>query len=435
MTLTKLAIDLLGCIFEVYLAILFFKTFWLMKSQKKRFFVICYCGASALVLTATSFFQNRALLIVAFLLIFFLLGFYFESTILAKVLIILLFAAIVLVSEIVIGVLEIGVLGESILSIQEKMTAYLFGTIGSKLLTLSVIYLFRLFSRPYDNQISSKWFNLSMLLLPLQSLLLCFMLHSVVMKADDSFIVLLSMLALFFSIILIFLTMFIINHQLKSMWYKHQYESSEQRLRSQVEYYNDLHKAQQEIRSIRHDMKQKLIAYLGLLESGKADEAVKNIRETVSLVHATESASEIGLPSVDAVLNTIIKKAGDCGIAIRHKILIGGELYIDQFELSLLLSNALENALEAVIKSTGIDTDIQLRISEKPGYLHVCVENYTSEKINDNLMTTKADKVNHGFGIRNMKNIVSKYDGSFQTDFNQGNGKFSLNMLLKNHAL
>jgi sensor histidine kinase regulating citrate/malate metabolism len=182
---------------------------------------------------------------------------------------------------------------------------------------------------------------------------------------------------------------------------------------------------------MRHEMRQILTANLGLLENNKADEAAKNIRKTLSLNNAHVSIIDMGYPAVDSILGSIIKKACDQGIKIKHKILIDRELNIDQFDLALLLANALENALEAVTKSKGIDKDIHLRIAEKPGYLTIRVINHTSEPVDMDLRTTKADKVNHGFGIRNMKDIIAKYDGNLEIKFDQKIGKFTLSMLLK----
>ena len=51
------------------------------------------------------------------------------------------------------------------------------------------------------------------------------------------------------------------------------------------------------------------------------------------------------------------------------------------------------------------------------GGISILVENPVSGEVNVNeLRTTKADKENHGLGLKNIKSIVQKYEGNFQIE-------------------
>ena len=102
--------------------------------------------------------------------------------------------------------------------------------------------------------------------------------------------------------------------------------------------------------------------------------------------------------------------------AIRHKI-----------GLCVIFSNALDNAIESCGKIGGHKViDIKLNIQQ--GYQFISISNPTNEE-NDDLKTTKDDKIHHGFGINNIRNSVNKHNGTF--DINNGNGLFCLNITLK----
>lgn len=52
------------------------------------------------------------------------------------------------------------------------------------------------------------------------------------------------------------------------------------------------------------------------------------------------------------------------------------------------------------------------------------VENPVVKKVNDDLSTTKQDKLKHGFGIIGMKDIALRHGGTLEAGVK--NGKFSL---------
>ena len=87
------------------------------------------------------------------------------------------------------------------------------------------------------------------------------------------------------------------------------------------------------------------------------------------------------------------------------------------FNLALtfyLQANLLKNASEAVEKETSSRSPkIYMSLYADTEYLSILIEN-TSTHLDSqiqNLTTTKADSLNHGFGLRNVKNIVNKYHG------------------------
>ena len=64
-----------------------------------------------------------------------------------------------------------------------------------------------------------------------------------------------------------------------------------------------------------------------------------------------------------------------------------------------------------------------MAIDSQKSFVRIYVENrYTGKiKFRHNLpLTTKADTNYHGFGIKSMKSIAEKYDGSIQAEANDG---------------
>lgn len=83
-----------------------------------------------------------------------------------------------------------------------------------------------------------------------------------------------------------------------------------------------------------------------------------------------------------------------------------------------LLSDLLNNAFEACEKIEDITNSfLDVKMVTVDDFLQIVVTNSVDKKIiikNNELVTTKSDKVNHGIGSTNIKDIVTKYKGNIQ---------------------
>ena len=432
MTYSKLLIDSLGIASGIYLAMLYYGIFYQVKRIKKHLFVLGLCGVAGLNLMAIILFQNSILLPLMFSGFTYLLGLYYNARVSSRLLLALVFTAVIIASETMVGIVQTKVLEVPIESIQADFISYFVGIIGSKLLTLIILSFVRFFVAPKGQELNNHWFNLSMLLLPFQSLLLCFVVQSLTVKVVDSSLILLSEFALFTSFSLIAVTTYIMSNQLKAMRYKQEYETAQYSLQAQIAHYGELSAAGQELKAMRHDLKNESLALSGLLLENRVQEALEYLARTEARIRSTEDVVDTGFPAIDAIVNSKIRKAAENDIKIHYKMLVAHRFLIDQFDMALILGNALDNALEAVFRSTGISTDIHAVVASKLDYITILIENQTSEQVDKELRTTKKDSINHGLGIRQMRIIAEKYDGDLTADFNRETRKFILKILLKN---
>ncbi len=88
--------------------------------------------------------------------------------------------------------------------------------------------------------------------------------------------------------------------------------------------------------------------------------------------------------------------------------------FMDAVDLYTLFGNALDNAMEAVMKLGEEERLIHLLICEKAGLVMIQTENYYQGEIRMEgrlPVTTKEEKAYHGFGVRSICDIVEKYHG------------------------
>ncbi|MCL2313342.1 MAG: hypothetical protein FWC41_12865, partial [Firmicutes bacterium] len=308
---SKLIIDLFGIGFEIYLVMLFYGTFLQLKVIKKRFLVLGFISLASINFVKFLILDVPILFVLLSMFIIFMYGFFYVKSLSTWILFAFLLSALFFVSELVVAIIQTNVLGLPIENIQNMWLSYAIGMLCAKLFTLVLIYLIRLFVPLKKGAINNKWFNLLLLFLPLQSLMLCFLVLELSFTTDNYSAIFIGEIAVIISLVLIFATMYIIHNQLKAMAYKKEYEFAKQRWKTQIEHYDELYDTQKEIRSIRHDMNSTLLALSGLIEKGKTDEALKKINNTQKIIHKTDSVIDSGLPAIDAIMNAFVKKAND----------------------------------------------------------------------------------------------------------------------------
>ena len=88
--------------------------------------------------------------------------------------------------------------------------------------------------------------------------------------------------------------------------------------------------------------------------------------------------------------------------------------------MAILLGNALDNAIEAVL-GIAEEKKISVSVIKNGSLVTLSVKNPVKENfVATNLKTTKKDKAMHGFGIESMKKIAEKYKGEIITEAEDG---------------
>lgn len=161
-----------------------------------------------------------------------------------------------------------------------------------------------------------------------------------------------------------------------------------------------------------HDLKHQI----AVLRNMNEEEREKSLSEFEKAVMIYGNIAKTGNETLDIVLT---EKSFLCeSYNIRFTYMIDGESlsFMAPADISSLFGNALDNAIESVMKESELDKRIiKLNASLKRMYLSVHIENYCNEEMRfkDGLpVTRKSDKINHGFGMKSMDYIVKKYGGT-----------------------
>lgn len=100
------------------------------------------------------------------------------------------------------------------------------------------------------------------------------------------------------------------------------------------------------------------------------------------------------------------------------------DMHLEMFDLTTLIGNILQNAIEAAVKAA--DPKIRIELIEHKKEIFIVVSNSVAEIIDTEKgfsMTSKKDKVNHGFGLKNIAAVVEKYCGEYYMESVLENGE------------
>lgn len=215
---------------------------------------------------------------------------------------------------------------------------------------------------------------------------------------------------------------------------KNQIERNQELLRMQI--MNEQKKLKDSIRwnteveTLRHDLKNHLLCISEYIKRNENDAALEYIGKLTQRVK-NETPYHVFTHSiaVNAILDLKKLVCQEHKIDIKYFIL--EELpEIDETDLCAVLSNLLDNAIEA--ETTEEKKEIRLSINTVKNYLHVVIQNRISQSVldhNKDLSTTKDNNRMHGFGVQSVENAVEKNDGMYS--FYEDKGWFVADVMLK----
>lgn len=207
-------------------------------------------------------------------------------------------------------------------------------------------------------------------------------------------------------------------------WFARQQENKMLRVKTQMDRESMSHMKEQNerVRILRHEINHHLGALQILLEENEYPQAVHYLDKLVSM--NTDSGAEYSAnPLLNAILNEIFAQAENSGITVSHRILLPRDIPVDEIDLSSVVMNLLENALEACVAvPRGVARFIHCKMYLEKGYLFIECEN---SKIGNTIEkrgifpTSKEQKEGHGYGLRIIRQAVENSDGLLDISYTE----------------
>lgn len=201
----------------------------------------------------------------------------------------------------------------------------------------------------------------------------------------------------------------------------------------QRKYYEGIISHDENIKIIKHDIKNHIAVIKELLDKGEVEYINKYINK-INLQLA--SNDEIRVTNNKIIDSIIVNKLNICkknNIDVDLDIKLPEEISIDDFDLCVIYGNLIDNAIEACERITNkeIKKYINIKSKIKGDYLFINIRNSHNSKIKtfgEKFITSKKDEGNHGIGISSVKKSLNKYSGDIKIDYT--NNEFNISVIL-----
>lgn len=191
---------------------------------------------------------------------------------------------------------------------------------------------------------------------------------------------------------------------------------------AQKQYYSALLQREEETRKNRHDWNNHLICLAELAQKEHADNTKQYIDTLMKQsAHLKEKQYDVGNDVLNAILCHYLSELDD-DISVKIVGKCRNDMNIDAVDLCVIVSNLVQNAVEYLRYSNIEAKELLFSIEEGSVYKRISVVNSVEKNVSEHTLktTTKADKRNHGIGLRNVKETIERNGGKLEINIQEG---------------
>ncbi|MEZ3434258.1 MAG: GHKL domain-containing protein [Lachnospiraceae bacterium] len=182
-------------------------------------------------------------------------------------------------------------------------------------------------------------------------------------------------------------------------------------------------------KSFRHDIRNHIAVIKDLLESGKLEQAVSYIEDMDDMAEKMSFPCSTNNPVVDILMGNKLGIAESMGISVNCSLLLPYPCGLKDMDICIVLSNALDNAIQACKDMRLPDPPEACSTGCPDGYIHVSGRmqgDFLMMEVKNSFQGKSA--VKKGTGLSNIKAVAEKYSGAMSIETRED--VFALQVLL-----
>lgn len=189
-----------------------------------------------------------------------------------------------------------------------------------------------------------------------------------------------------------------------------------------------IRRSEHAIALLRHDMRHFLNNISSYIEHGDTEKAKAYIREIISITDKTSTQKYCRNDLVNMIISSYEKEMNEKGICFNHYIRIPVKLPVSDVDFTSILSNGLENAINAVSQLDFDKRTITLNLQMNDTKLLLSIKNPYANSVDMLDGIPQAKERCHGLGTQSIKYVTDKLNGNCQ--FIAEDEQFTLRVVL-----
>ncbi len=172
----------------------------------------------------------------------------------------------------------------------------------------------------------------------------------------------------------------------------------------------------EKIRAMRHDMGNHMAVIEGLIDKGEREALDEYIGQWKKNYEESGMSVKTGNPIIDVVISEFAGRFEKSDIPFEHSFRYPEQLLINPFDMSVVITNALQNAYEASVSSQ--DPAVKLTAILRDNTFIISLKNHIDNKAyidsEEELPVSSKKEDGHGYGLKNIRTIARKYKGDIE---------------------
>lgn len=214
----------------------------------------------------------------------------------------------------------------------------------------------------------------------------------------------------------------LLDHLEQSAVNREKLVAAAERARVQDENIQALSQAYAGQRKMTHDYRAQLSTLSELLEDGD----LENAKAYLSEMRTRQSERVLLVNTHNAAIDAVLNQKGYAGrrqgIDMRFRVNDLSGLKLPRIDVTIVLANLIDNAMDACIQMPETKRWVSVQILYGHKMLSISIVNPSRpvQIIGGQIATTKPDPLLHGFGLRNVEDILEKYHAEYTFSFEDG---------------
>ena len=418
-----IGLRIISILFDLFLAsVLFFRPISKSKHSKETLLVLCCCFLFHVALVFI-FLESRVFLVSNLLLSIVessLVGLYFGYSFRDSSFWIFLQTSLTLLAGAVLNqAIQLFLPLSKVSKNLELISGYLvISFLFSTIITLVLRQLFRTHQKLTMPTSRRNW--LYQFIVPILSIIFAFTVSAIQGQVfGPDYLSVISLLSL---IVLSFSSLYFTLHLSQQQHAYYQNKLDKEQLQFQLRETQQSQEEYQRLQSLRHDLKNKHLTLLALLEENpdEAREYLHSLTDSISGKQTFYSKN----PTINFLLNQKLHDVED-EIELEIDCFVPQELSIQPDILAVILGNCLDNSISACLRLTDkSERTLSLNIRYFQQNLFISINNTFNEQEQETRKTRQRD----GWGLRNVDALVQEYQGTIKR-FKE-NGHYRTEILL-----
>ena len=169
--------------------------------------------------------------------------------------------------------------------------------------------------------------------------------------------------------------------------------------------------SKENLKTFRHDLKNHALLLKHYIDNHDCESATEYLDNIFDYINYSKEYARSGNSEIDSIINYKLDLAEKQNIRSEVYLAIPDKLNINSFDLSIVIGNLLDNAIEAAAKAENKFIIISIELDRNVLYISISNSYDGILKFADNKLATTKNDDKHGLGISSVEKAVEKYKG------------------------